>query len=106
MKSIEILSIEILSIEILSIEIFRDLKHRDIKHRDLKHRDKNHRVSIEINFMDNLRCIYTSEFRARFRTKLAHFATNNFFFISKHASLVRNRPRNRANVNAPLLTDI
>jgi hypothetical protein len=42
--------------------------------------------------------IYTSDFRTRFRIKLAHFAKQIFFFITKRASLVRNRP----SVNAPL----
>jgi hypothetical protein len=42
-----------------------------------------------------LRCVYICEFHARFRIKLARFVTR--------ASLVRNRPRNCANVNAPLI---
>jgi hypothetical protein len=47
--------------------------------------------------------VYTCEFHARFRSKLARFAKKIFFFISKWASLVRNRPRNCTNVNTPLL---
>ena len=35
-----------------------------------------------------LRCVYTSEFHARFRIKLARFVTKKIY-----------RPRNRANVN-------
>jgi hypothetical protein len=50
----------------------------------------------------NLRCVYTCEFCARFRIKLAHFVTKKIFFITNRASLVRIRPRNRASVNAPL----
>ncbi len=46
-----------------------------------------------------LRCIYISEFRMRFRNKLAHFAKKKF--ISKCASLVQNREQNCASVNAP-----
>jgi hypothetical protein len=42
----------------------------------------------------------------RFCIKLVRFVTNNFFFISKRASLVQNRPRNHANVNDPLFREI
>ncbi len=49
-----------------------------------------------------LRCIYTCKFCVRFCIKLAHFANKYTFFITKCASLARNRLRNRANVSAPL----
>ncbi len=49
--------------------------------------------------------VYTCEFCARFHIKLARFAKKIFFFISKWASLVQKRPRNRANVKAPLKLD-
>ncbi len=52
------------------------------------------------NRIDVSRLIYTGEFRVRFRIKLTRFVKK--IFITKCASLVRNRPRYCANVNDPL----
>jgi hypothetical protein len=60
--------------------------------------------SVATYFVSQLRCIYISQFRTRFHIKLACFDKKRFFFITKHASLVQNRPRNRAIVNTPLVS--
>jgi hypothetical protein len=49
-------------------------------------------------------CIYICDFRMRLRIKLARFLTKKIVFIIKRASLVRNCPQNRANVNDPSVT--
>jgi hypothetical protein len=48
-----------------------------------------------------LRLIYIGKFCVQFCIKLARFVKKNF--ITKCTSLVQNRPRNRANVNDPLI---
>jgi hypothetical protein len=57
-------------------------------------RFKKHKPSVTFAL---LWIVYTCEFCVQFCIKLARFAKKIFLFITKRASLVRNR----ANVNAP-----